>query len=360
MTTTTKRRQRFRHSKAPREIRITDRALSILRALARFRILSIDQIVTLLDIEQSVYDLPPVSRQNVSRLLSKLYDAHYVARLLGPVTNLTEFSAVRRTPTTYALARNGAHHLTGTDHVPLDHLDWALKNKRLHSSHIDHTVGIADFVISLLADCRQHGLDLIDHRDLVPYMPPSARDRRELTLSVMVDGVEYTRRPDRILAVADRAGTVLPFVLEWHSGEVPGSRDPDALWRGYRQSRFSDTIWIYWMARQADAFKTLWGLSNPRILTVTASDKNIVNLSRKVAQVTGRPSTRLFLFTTPSRVVQHGPLAPIWYAPHHAHDNALNSYTLHALQSAVPISVLTDDEFLFVAQNPPESTAPPP
>ena len=117
-------------------------------------------------------------------------------------------------------------------------------------------------------------------------MPPSAGDARELTLSVMVDGVEYTRRPDRILAVADRTGDKLPFVLEWHSGEVPGNRDPDALWRGYRQSRFSDTIWIYWKAREADAFTRLWGASNFRVLTVTANDESIVNLSRKVAHIT--------------------------------------------------------------------------
>jgi hypothetical protein len=88
MTTTTTRRQRYRRSTASREIRITHRALSTLRALARFRFLTIDQITTLLDIEQRVYDLPPVSRQKVSRLLRKLYDAGYIERVLGPVTNL--------------------------------------------------------------------------------------------------------------------------------------------------------------------------------------------------------------------------------------------------------------------------------
>jgi hypothetical protein len=330
MTTTTTRRKRFRSGRASREIHITDRALSILRALARFRILTIDQIITLLDIEQRVYDLPPVSTQKVSRLLSTLYDTNHVERVLGPVTNLTEFSAIRRMPTTYALAQHGARHLSCTDHVPLEHLDWSRKNKQLHSSHIDHTVGIADFVIALLEDCRNHGLDLIDHRDLVPYMPPSTREKSEPTLSVIVDGVEYTRRPDRILAVGDRAGTKLPFVLEWHSGEVPGGRAPDALWRGYRQSNFSDTIWIYWMAREADAFTRLWGLSNFRVLTVTASDKSIVNLSRKVAHITQRPSTKLFLFTTPARVLQHGPLGPIWYPPQHAFDNVSLDYSNRA------------------------------
>jgi hypothetical protein len=340
MTPTAKRRKRFRSRRSSRKITITDRALSILRALARFRILTIDQIITLLDIEQRVCHLPPVSRQKVSRLLSVLYDTAHVERVLGPVTNLTEFSAIRRMPTTYALAKSGAQHLTDTDRVPLDHLDWNRKNKQLHSSHIDHTVGIADFVIALLADCRNHGLDLIDHRDLVPYMPPPARDEKSLTLSVNVEGVEYTRRPDRILAVRDRTRTMLPFVLEWHSGEVPGSREPDALWRGYRQSNFSDTIWIYWMAREADAFKRLWGLSNFQVLTVTASDKSIVNLSRKVAQITKRPSTKLFLFTTPSRVLEHGPLAPIWYAPQHAFDNASLAYSVQALDAATPISLL--------------------
>jgi protein involved in plasmid replication-relaxation len=240
--TNTNRRQRFRRSRPRRDFVVTDRVLSILRALARFRVLTIDQIVTLLDIEQDMHRMPSVSLQKVTRLLRELFDAGYVERLLGPITNLTDFHAVHRLPTTYALAKTGAMHVAATDHMPIGHLDWALKNKRLHSSHIDHTVGIADFVISLLADCRTRGLDLIDHRDLVPYMPPSARDKSELTLSVMVDGVEYTRRPDRILAVADRTGSMLPFILEWHSGEVPSGRDPDALWRGYRQSRFSDTV----------------------------------------------------------------------------------------------------------------------
>jgi hypothetical protein len=340
MTTTINRRRRFTRSRSERDFVVTERVLSILRALARFRILTIDQIVTLLDIEQDVRRMPPVSSQKVSRLLRSLFDAGYVERLLGPVTNLTEFSAVRRMPTTYALAKSGARHLADTDHMPLDRLDWARKNKRLHSSHIDHTVGIADFVISFLGDCRNHGLDLIDHHDLVPYMPPSVRGASELTLSVTVDGVEYTRRPDRILAVADHTGTRLPFALEWHSGEVPGGRDPDALWRGYRQSRFSDTIWIYWQARKADAFKRLWGASNFRILTVTASDASIVNLSRKVAHITERPSTKLFLFTTPARVLRDGPLAPIWYAPQHAFDSGSLAYSVKALDAATPISLL--------------------
>jgi Replication-relaxation len=344
MTSTTKRRRRFTRSRSRRDFVVTDRVLSILRALARFRILTIDQIVTQLDLEQDIHRLPPVSPQKISRLLRDLFDTGYVERLLGPVTNLTDFDAVHRLPTTYALAKSGATHIAATDHIPIAHLDWPRKNRQFHSSNIDHTVGIADFVINLLADCRNHGLDLIDHRDLVPYMPPSVRDKRDLTLSVIVDGVEYTRRPDRVLAVADRAGARLPFVLEWHSGEVPGGRAPDALWRGYRQSNFSDTIWIYWMARQADAFKRLWGLSNFRVLTVTASDKSIVNLSRKVTHITGRPTTNLFLFTTPSRVLQHGPLAPIWYAPQNAFDSAHLHYSVEALRAAVPMSVLDTEK----------------
>jgi Replication-relaxation len=233
-----------------------------------------------------------VSRQKVSRLLRDLYDGNYIERLIGPVTNLTDFSAVHRLPTTYELAKNGARHLSGTDHVPLNHIDWHLKNKRVHSSHIDHTLGIADFVIASLAASKRTGLDLIDHRDLVPYMPPSARDTNTITLSVTIDGIEYTRRPDRLLAFADSTGVRLPFVLEWHSDEVPGRRDPDALWRGYRQTNFSDTIWIYENARNAGAFQALWGASNFRVLTVTANDESIVNLSRHV-RVTDRPLTKL-------------------------------------------------------------------
>jgi hypothetical protein len=340
MTTPTKRRQRFARSKNPREIWITDRVLSVLRSLARFRFLTIDQIITLLDIEQQVYALPPVSRQKVSRLLRDLYDARYIERVLGPVTNLTEFPAVHRSPTTYALAQNGAQHLASTDHLPLNHLDWQIKNRRVGSLHIDHTIGVADFVIAFLAATKAHDLDLIDHHDLVPYFPPTARDTKAITLVVSVDGVEYTRRPDRLLAISDGIGERMYFVHEWHSGEMPNRRDPAALWRGQRQSNFADKIWIYWKAREAGAFKGVWGASNVRILTVTASDESIVNLSHQVARITERPLTKLFLFTTPARLFRDGPLAPVWYAPQHAFDNSLQRYSVNALHAATPISIL--------------------
>jgi hypothetical protein len=340
MTVTTQRRQRFARSKVSQEIWITDRVLSIMRGLARFRFLTIDQIITLLDIEQRVYALPPVSRQKVSRLLRDLYDAGYVERVLGAVTNLTEFSAVHRMPTTYALAQGGARHISATDHVPLAHLDWHLKNRRVGSLHLDHAIGVADLVIAFLSASKDSGLELIDHHDLIPYFPPGERETKAITLSVMVDGIEYTRRPDRLLALANRAGRRLLFAHEWHSGEMPNRRDPGALWRGHRQSNFADKIWIYWKAREAGAFRAAWGESNIRILIVTASDESIANLSAQVARITERPATRLFLFTTPARLCAEGPLAPVWYAPMNAYDEALGRYTVRALQSAMPMSLL--------------------
>jgi hypothetical protein len=134
------------------------------------------------------------------------------------------------------------------------------------------------------------------------------------------------------------------FVHEWHSGEMPNRRDPAALWRGQRQSNFADKIWIYWKARETGAFKAVWGASNVRILTVTVSDESIVNLSRQVARITERPLTKLFLFTTPARLFRDGPLAPIWYAPQHAFDQALLRYSVKALQTAVPMSVVDSEE----------------
>jgi hypothetical protein len=41
----------------------------------RFRFLTIDQIIALLNLEQKVYSLPPVSDQKISRLLRDLFDA---------------------------------------------------------------------------------------------------------------------------------------------------------------------------------------------------------------------------------------------------------------------------------------------
>jgi hypothetical protein len=345
MTTPTNRRRRFARTKPSREFWITDRVLSILRGLARFRFLTTDQIITLLNIEQKVHALPPVSEQKVSRLLRDLYDAGYIERVLGPVTNLTDFFAIRRKATVYALAQSGAQELSKTDRIPLDHIDWQLKNHRVGSLHIDHTIGVADFVISFLAATKEHGLGLIDHHDLIPYTSPAANGPSSLTLSVTVDGVEYTRRPDRLFAITDDVDPRLYFVHEWHSGEMPNRRDPAALWRGHRQSNFADKIWIYWHARNAGAFKAIWRATNVRILTVTASDESIVNLSRQVARITESPLTKLFLFTTPTRLFREGAFAPIWYAPQHAFDNAKNRYTSNAIRAAMPISIIDNVGF---------------
>ena len=344
MTTNTKRRRRYSRDKPAREFWITDRVLSILRGLARFRFLTIDQIITLLNIEQRVYGQPPVSGQKLSRLLRDLYDAHYIDRVLRPVTNLPDFFAIRRQPTTYALAQSGAQALTDTDRIPLDHIDWQLKNQRVGSLHIHHTIGVADFVIAVLAASKEHGLGLIDHHDLVPYTTPYPDKPNALTLYVTVNGVEYTRRPDRLFALTDGFGPRLYFVHEWHSGEMPNRRDPAALWRGHRQTNFVDKIWIYWNARNAGAFEAIWHATNVRILTVTASDESIVNLCRQVARITERPLTKLFLFTTPARLFRQGAFGPIWYAPQHACDGATTRYTTKALRAATPISILDNAE----------------
>jgi hypothetical protein len=43
--------------------------------------------------------------------------------------------------------------------------------------------------------------------------------------------------------------------------------------------------------------------------------------ARDTKTLTGRPFTKLFLFTAPARLFRGGPLAPIWYAPQHAFDS---------------------------------------
>lgn len=97
--------------------------------------------------------------------------------MLGPVSNLTDFDVLRRQPTVYALAHNGAETLSGIDRFQLDHIDWKLKNRRLGSYHVHHALDIADFVIAFLGDTKDYGLGLIDHHDLLPYLPPTTRDQ---------------------------------------------------------------------------------------------------------------------------------------------------------------------------------------
>ena len=89
------KRSRFKRAK-PSNIELTDRDVSIIRALEHHRFLTTDHLMVLTD---------TVSRQGITRRLRELFDAGYVDR---PKAQILTMAYAEKRPMVYALGNAGA------------------------------------------------------------------------------------------------------------------------------------------------------------------------------------------------------------------------------------------------------------
>src|SRR5262249_41219511 len=79
-------------------------------------------------------------------------------------------------PLLYALGRKGAKLLAERGYPVDDKLDWTTKNTRPVPHTFAHTIDTAETMIGFELACRQSGgARLIDHHQLLPYLPDATR-----------------------------------------------------------------------------------------------------------------------------------------------------------------------------------------
>ena len=282
------KRSRFRRS-ASDTLALTDRDIDILKALEQHRFLTTDHLLALTGGN---------SRQGLSRRLRALYDAKYVDR---PKAQMLAMSYAEKRPMVYALGNEGADLLSSRFQMRLPDIYWTEKNRRVKEKFVEHTLGIADFLVSLEIACRELGnIRVLSKDDILAAAPDRTRRKhhpfRWLTrvhwdnawheIAIVPDvvfGLHYTDRPEG----KNRAY----FMVEIDRGTMPVTR------RDIRQTSFARKLHSYADSHERKLHTELFGIRNFRVLTVTTSRERIATMQAAfLAEVATRAPAGLFLF----------------------------------------------------------------
>jgi hypothetical protein len=286
----------------PRAFRITDRDIEILRAIARWRFLTSEQIVRYLIMRDGA-----ASHQHVLRRLNALFAHAYLDRPVQQHVQLSGFL-----PLVYALGRRGARLLAEIGDSADPNLQWTLKNARATSVFLLHTLETAEVMLRFDAAMRERGLRLLEHDDLRPLLPAETQaldDPFRLRVTTRIEGrpVPLNAIPDRLFSVVLPDDRRLNFALEVDRGTMSvGAR------KLTKKSSFARKVHSYYAAWLQRRHREQWGFASFRVLTVAPSEKRIRGMLTVQRRITQDRLGALFLYATPERLHAHGPLGPAW------------------------------------------------
>ncbi|WP_420860318.1 replication-relaxation family protein [Algirhabdus cladophorae] len=284
----TGKRSRFRRSKAT-TIQLTERDVTILKALEQHRFLTTDHLLALTN---------GTSRQGITRRLRELYDTKYIDR---PRAQMMAMAYADKRPMMYGLGNEGAELLSNRFQMALPDIYWTEKNRRVKEKFVEHTLGISDFMVSLETACSDAGNIRIITKDAILTASPEATRRRRHPfrwqtrihwnnlwhdIAIVPDiifGLHYTDQP--------QGKNKAYFMVEIDRGTMPIIRTDIG------QTSFARKLHSY-----ADTFERKlhvehFGIKNFRVLTVTTSHERIENMIAAYrSEIVERAPAGLFLF----------------------------------------------------------------
>lgn len=294
------RRRLFERPEQPRALNLTARHFSLLENIARFRLISSQQLAL----------LDGGSEQNVSRALLALYENGYVERPVAQVTSRILHEGSRRM--IYGLTRAGAALLRDNGYdVRRRLLDGIDKNRGAGWRFVEHTVAISDFMVALEVALRgiPH-IRLLERGEILEDAPKTHRDR-QVKLSATVP-IGNTRRresviPDAFFGLRFNDEDESYFMLELDRGEMPVERFKDR-YRTY----FAKKLLVYYEANRQKQHIDELGIPNFRVLTVTTTPERVTQMLDALKEITGGKGSNMFLFADSASLAEQKPAALSW------------------------------------------------
>ena len=194
-----KRKRRFKRQPEG-FIQLTERDAAIIKAVYRHRFLRSTHILALFG-----------GGQALLRRLAELYHHAYLDR---PREQIEFYQNAGSKPMVYALGNKGADYLSHCEGVARGKVDWTAKNHTLGPLFLEHTLLVADFMVSMELACRRsERVRLIPAFEIVERSPEETRRRKKplqwsvscpyqgetVTLGVVPDGIfglHYLDRPE--------------------------------------------------------------------------------------------------------------------------------------------------------------------
>jgi hypothetical protein len=262
---------------------ITERDEQILRDVYRYRLLRSRHIIA----------LTPGSDQVVLRRLRQLYDHDCLYRLYEPIHRRRRFELGSR-PKIYALSRYGADFVDTRD-------DTDERNAEIGDKFINHTLAIADAVVSIEAACRRHEFfRFVDTPELNALTP--TKTGSPFPLKVKIPGRKDKNpvgvTPDQYFALQDESRP--SGRQRWHFFcEADRGGEPNSRSTFNRQTSIVKKLIIYGEIYKRKVHKEKLNINSFRVLIVTTSEKRIDNMIEVLKEASEKHNFRrnIFMFT---------------------------------------------------------------
>jgi Replication-relaxation len=298
------RRRRFHRSEPTQPMRLTARDLALLAYVAEYRFLTSAQLAA----------LDGGSEQNVLRRLRELFDHGCLDRPRAQIAAIMDDGPQ---PLVYGLAKKGARALRLHGHRINANLDWTEKNKRAGLVFIEHTLGIADFLVRLEVACRRTlGIEIIREHEIIDSAPEETRRARE-PLRWKIERVQHGRKetssvvPDGLFGLSFPDETASYYLLEIDRSTIPLRRTDTvgtAAWRKNIAFKLA-TYYDGWLAGRHVA---QLGLKQVRVLMLTTTEARMKNMLAVLDEITAGVGTGFVLFGHTDALAASNPLTMPW------------------------------------------------
>ena len=288
MTTKPQRKKRFERDPSVR-LRVTERDLSVMHEVYKYRFLTSEQIIRLFG----------GSRKGLLRRLNLLYHAGYLDRPQAQLAWLGNH------PMAYGLGNKGAEVLAYQLDVPAASVDWTTKNREVKGVFLEHTLMVSQFLIAVRLACkRDKGVRFIEP-DAIIHRRPTVADGSSRGLSWRVEvSKDYTIHKKNAAFSVNPDGA---FGLRFHeNGQDKGIAyffvEADRSTMPIRRSNLGRSSFYkkmvgYWDSWRQGLFSSEFGFKSPRVLTLTISPERIKTMLAVNKDMDPRgQGLRMFLF----------------------------------------------------------------
>jgi hypothetical protein len=245
----------------------------------------------------------------VSRALLSLFENGYVERPVAQVASRILHQGSR--PTIYGLTRKGARLLRdeGLD-VQRTVLDGIDKERGAGWRFIEHTVAIAEFLISLEIAARERDdVCVLESSEILEEAPRLKGGRLRVEASIRLDGLMKRNAvlPDALFGLRFTGDEETYFMLEVDRGEMPVERHT-----GMERTYFSKKMLTYYEANRQRQHVRDWGIEHYRVATVTTTPERVQQMLEALRAITDGRGSNMFLFTDERMLAASTPLDIEW------------------------------------------------
>lgn len=267
-------------------MRLTEDDIAAIQHVAKHRFLRSTHLIELLG---------RPSKKFLERLAA-LYHNGYLDR---PRAQLDYYATAGSKPLVYALGNKGADVLSEISGIPRAKVDWTWKNREAGKLFIEHTLLIADLMVSAEGAIQRTGhLCLIEPEAMLAAAPEATRRAKNpwsLPIRIVQNGIRHDLSliPDKVFGLDDTAARKRSyFFVEADRGTMPITRSHP------RQTSFQQKILGYLAgSRPVNLHGQHFGIGNFRVLTITTSQERIVHMIEVLKQATHGTGSNQFLFT---------------------------------------------------------------